>query len=47
VVEIVPRSLVKMGLRKVAAQTGKDNIRITVSTLAEAQGVIEGLKKEL
>jgi hypothetical protein len=47
VVEVVPKSLVKMGLRKVATETGKDDIRITVSTLAEARQVIEGLKKEL
>jgi hypothetical protein len=47
VVEVVPKSLVRMGLRKVAAETGEDDLRITVSSLPEAQEVIEGLKTEL
>lgn len=47
VVEVVPKTLVKMGLTRVAAQTKEDDFRITVSTLAEAQEVIERLKKDL
>ena len=47
VVEVVPKTLVRMGLRKVAAQIGEEDFRITVNTLAEAQEVIEKLKKDL
>jgi hypothetical protein len=47
VIEVVPRTLVRMGLKKVAAQMGEEDLRITVSTLAEAQEVIEKLKRDL
>ena len=47
VLEVVPKTLVRVGLRKVAAQIGEEDFRITVSTLAEAQEVIEKLKKDL
>ena len=47
VIEVVPKTLVKMGLRKVAAQTGEEDFRIAVNTLAEAWDVIEELQKDL
>ena len=47
VVEVAPKTLLKMGLKKAAAQTEKDDFRIVVSTLAEAHEVIERLKREM
>ena len=47
VIEVVPKTLVKMGLKKVAAQLGEKDFRVTVSTLAEAREVIERLKRDL
>ena len=47
VIEVVPRALVRIGLRKAADQTGEDDFRIEVKTLAEAHEVIRELKQEL
>jgi hypothetical protein len=47
VVEVVPRALVRIGLKRIAAARKEDDFRITVSTLAEAQEVVERLKKDL
>lgn len=47
VVEVVPKTLVRIGLRKAAIQTGEDDFRIVVSTLAEAREVIERLDQDL
>ena len=47
VIEIVPKALVRIGLRKAADQTGEDDFRIEVKTLAEAREVIRELKQEL
>jgi hypothetical protein len=45
--EVVPKTLVRMGLKKVATKMGEGDFRITVSTLVKAQEVIERLKKDL
>jgi hypothetical protein len=47
VIEIVPKALVRIGLKEAAAQTGEDDFRIVVGTHAEAQEVLERLKLEL
>jgi hypothetical protein len=47
VIEIVPKALVRMGLKEAAAQTGEDDFRIVVGTHAEAREVLERLKSEL
>ena len=47
VIEIVPQTLVRIRLKKVAAQMEEEDFRITVKTLAEAQEVIEKLKRDL
>ena len=47
VVEIVPKALVRIGLKEAAAETGEDDFRIVVATHAEAQEVLERLKLEL
>jgi hypothetical protein len=46
-IEIVPKALVRIGLKQAAAQTGEDDFRVVVSTHAEAQEVLERLKSEL
>jgi hypothetical protein len=46
-IEIVPKALVRMGLKEAAAQAGEDDFRIVVGTRAEAQKVLERLKSEL
>jgi hypothetical protein len=46
-IEIVPKALVRMGLKEAAAQAGEDDFRIVVETHAEAQEVLEKLKSEL
>ena len=47
VVEVVPKTLIRIGLRRAAIQTGEDDFRIVVSTIAEAQEVIERLDQDL
>jgi hypothetical protein len=47
VIEVVPKALVRIGLRKAADQVGEDDFRIEVKTLAEAREVIEELKQDL
>lgn len=47
VVEVIPKALAQMGIKTAAEQTGKDDFRIVVSSLAEAQKVIAQLKQEL
>lgn len=47
VVEVIPKALAQIGVKTAAEQTGKDDFRIVVSSLAEAQKVIEQLKREL
>jgi hypothetical protein len=47
VVEIVPKALVRIGLKKAAAQTGEDDFRIVVKNLAKARKVVEELKQDL
>lgn len=47
VVEIIPKALAQLGVKAAAEQTGKDDFRIVVSSLAEAQKVIAQLKQEL
>jgi hypothetical protein len=47
VIEIVPRALVRIGLKEAAAQTGEDDFRVVVGTHAEAQEALERLKSEL
>ena len=47
IIEVVPKAVVELKLKKVATQTGEEDFRITVSTLTEAQEVIEKLKSEL
>lgn len=46
-IEIVPKALVRMGLKEATAQAGEDDFRIVVETHAEAQEVLEKLKSEL
>jgi hypothetical protein len=46
-IEIVPKALVRMGLKEAAAQTGEDDFRIVVGTEAEARELLEKLKSEL
>ncbi|MBN1887792.1 MAG: hypothetical protein JW850_07365 [Thermoflexales bacterium] len=47
VVEVVPKTLVRIGLKQAANQTREDNFRIVVSTMAEAREVIKRLQKEI
>jgi hypothetical protein len=47
VIEIVPKALVRMGLKEAAAQTGEDDFRIVVGTQAEAWELLERLKSKL
>ena len=46
-IEIVPKALVRIGLKEAAAQTGEDDFRIVVGTHAEAQEALERLRAEL
>jgi hypothetical protein len=46
-VEIVPKTLVRIGLKQAATKTREDNFRIVVSTMAEAQEVIQRLQEDL
>ena len=47
VIEIVPRALVRMGLKKAADQSGKDDFRVVVRTRTEAQEALERLLPEI
>ncbi|GAK55130.1 hypothetical protein U27_01961 [Candidatus Vecturithrix granuli] len=47
VVEVIPKALAQIGVKAAAEQTGKDDFRIVVTSLAEAQKAIEQLKQEL
>jgi hypothetical protein len=47
VVEVVPATLVKIGLKNAAARTGEDDFRIVVTSLAKAWEVIKRLEQDL
>ena len=47
VIEIVPKALVRIGLKQAAAKSGEDNFRIVVATHQEAQETLDRLVADL
>ncbi len=47
VIEIVPKALVRIGLKQAAAKSGEDNFRIVVATQAEAEEALDRLVADL
>ena len=47
VIEIVPRALVRIGLKQAAEQSGEDNFRVVVANDAEACEALEQLLPDL
>ena len=46
-VEVISRAQAQIGVKDAAMETGKDDFRTVVTSLAQAQKVIEKLKEEL
>ncbi len=46
-VEVVPSAITALSIREAAELTGKDDFRVVVKTLEEAESVVEKLKQEL